>query len=54
LGYLGVLFLGVGGRFFRLLFKNIKIAHKKVFSFEFFAPFNFLFFEEKQKWQTKT
>jgi len=36
-----------------LLFKNIKIAHKKVFSFEFFAPFNFLFFEEKQKCQTK-
>jgi len=34
-----------------LLFKNIKIAHKKVFSFEFFAPFNFLFFEEKQKCQ---
>lgn len=36
-----------------LLFKNIKIAHKKVFSFEFFAPFNFLFFEEKQRCQTK-
>jgi site-specific DNA recombinase len=36
-----------------LLFKNIKIAHKKVFSFEFFAPFNFLFLEEKQKCQTK-
>jgi site-specific DNA recombinase len=36
-----------------LFFKNIKIAHKKVFSFEFFAPFNFLFFEEKQKCQTK-
>ena len=36
-----------------LLFKNIKIAHKKVFSFEFFAPFNFLFFEEKQKCQIK-
>lgn len=36
-----------------LLFKNIKIAHKKLFSFEFFAPFNFLFFEEKQKCQTK-
>jgi len=28
-----------------LLFKNIKIAHKKIFSFEFFAPFNFLFSE---------
>jgi hypothetical protein len=26
---------------------------KEVFSFEFFAPFNFLFFEEKQKCQTK-
>ncbi|TRZ48790.1 recombinase family protein [bacterium] len=36
-----------------LLFKNIKIAHKNIFSFEFFAPFNFLFFEEKQKCQTK-
>jgi site-specific DNA recombinase len=36
-----------------LLFKNIKIAHKKLFSFEFFAPFNFLYFEEKQKCQTK-
>jgi len=33
--------------------KNIKIAHKNIFSFEFFAPFNFLFFEEKQKCQTK-
>jgi len=32
-----------------LLFKNIKIAHKKIFSFEFFAPFNFLFFEEKER-----
>jgi len=29
--------------------KNIKIAHKKIFSFEFFAPFNFLFFEQKEK-----
>ena len=36
-----------------LFFKNIKIAHKKLFSFEFFAPFNFLFFEEKDKCQTK-
>ncbi|MBU0710208.1 MAG: hypothetical protein KJ793_05820, partial [Candidatus Omnitrophica bacterium] len=36
-----------------LLFKNIKIAQKKIFAFEFFAPFNFLFFEEKQKCQTK-
>jgi len=32
-----------------LLFKNIKIAHKKIFSFEFFAPFSSLFFEEKQR-----
>jgi len=31
--------------------KNIKIAHKKIISFEFFAPFNFFFFEEKQKCQ---
>ena len=36
-----------------LLFKNIKIAHKKIFSFEFFAPFNFLYLQEKQKCQTK-
>jgi hypothetical protein len=36
-----------------LLFKNIKIAHKKLFYFEFFAPFTFLFFEEKQKCQAK-
>ncbi|MCM8782139.1 MAG: recombinase family protein [Candidatus Omnitrophica bacterium] len=37
-----------------LLFKNIKIAHKTIFSFEFFAPFNFLFLEEKQKLQCQT
>ncbi len=30
-----------------LLFKNIKIAQKKIFSF--FAPFNFFFFEKEQK-----
>ncbi|MCK4437371.1 recombinase family protein [bacterium] len=34
-----------------LLFKNIKIAHKKIFAFNLFAPFNFLFFEEKNKCQ---
>ena len=34
-----------------LLFKNIKIAHKKIFSFEFFAPFNFFFFEKEQQIQ---
>ena len=28
---------------------NIKITHTKIFSFEFFAPFNFLYFEEKQR-----
>jgi hypothetical protein len=33
--------------------KNIKIAHKKLFSFEFFAPFNFLYLQENQKCQTK-
>ena len=32
-----------------LLFKNIQIAQKKIFAFNFFAPFNFLFFEQKQK-----
>jgi len=26
--------------------KNIKIAHKKIFSSEFFAPFNFSFLEQ--------
>ncbi|MBA7509845.1 hypothetical protein ES705_01817 [subsurface metagenome] len=34
-----------------LLFKNIKIAQKKIFSFSFFAPFNFFFFEKEQKIQ---
>jgi len=34
--------------------KNIKIAQKKIFAFEFFAPFNFLFFEQKQKTQCQT
>jgi len=32
----------------RLLFKNIKIAKKDIFSFELFAPFN-SFFLETQK-----
>ena len=31
----------------QLLFKNIKIAQKNIFSFEFFAPFYFLFFEQE-------
>jgi hypothetical protein len=31
--------------------KNIKIAQKKIFSFSFFAPFNFFFFEKEQKIQ---
>jgi len=31
----------------QLLFKNIKIAQKKIFSFNFFAPFNFFFFEKE-------
>lgn len=32
--------------------KNIKIARKDIFSFEFFAPFNSLFLEQKknEKW----
>jgi len=34
-----------------LLFKNIKIAQKKIFSFSFFAPFNFLFSETERKSQ---
>ena len=37
-----------------LLFKNIKIAQKKIFAFNFFAPFNFLFFETKEKSQCQT
>jgi len=31
-----------------LLFKNIKIARKDIFSFEFFAPFNSLFLEQEK------
>ncbi len=31
----------------QLLFKNIKIAQKKIFSFALFAPFNFLFSEQE-------
>ncbi|MBU1148009.1 MAG: hypothetical protein KKD11_06610, partial [Candidatus Omnitrophica bacterium] len=41
--------------------KNIKIAQKKsvfspkrIFSFSFFAPFNFFFFEKEQKIQCQT
>jgi len=41
----------VGGVLFGLLFYNIKIADKKIFSLELFAPFSFLYFEEKQKCQ---
>jgi len=37
-----------------LLFKNIKIAQKKIFSFSLFAPFNFFFFEKEQKIQCQT
>jgi site-specific DNA recombinase len=32
-----------------LLFKNIKIARKNIFSFKFFAPFNSLFLEQEKK-----
>jgi len=32
-----------------LLFKNIKIAKKDIFSFKFFAPFNSLFLEQEKK-----
>jgi site-specific DNA recombinase len=32
----------------QLLFKNIKIARKDIVSFDFFAPFNFLFFEQEK------
>jgi len=35
----------------QMLFKNIKIAQKKIFSFNFFAPFNFLFSETEKKLQ---
>ena len=33
----------------RLVFRYIKISDKKTKNAEFFAPFNFLFFEEKNK-----
>ncbi len=36
-------------RLLGLLFRNIKISDKKIKNAEFFAPFNFLFFEEKNK-----
>ncbi|MFC2062244.1 recombinase family protein, partial [Elusimicrobiota bacterium] len=32
-----------------LLFKNIKIADRNIFSFDFFAPFNFFYYEELGK-----
>ncbi|MFH1729629.1 MAG: recombinase family protein [Pseudomonadota bacterium] len=35
----------------QLLFKNIKIANKSLFSFDFFAPFNFLFLEQQERSQ---
>jgi len=37
-----------------LLFKNIKICQKKIFSFSLFPPFNFFFLEQKQKSQCQT
>ena len=37
----------------RLLFKNIKIARKDIFSFEFFAPFNSFFFEAQNSLNLK-
>jgi site-specific DNA recombinase len=37
----------------RLLFKNIKIAQKKIFSFDFFAPFNSFFFEAQNSLNIK-
>jgi len=36
-------------RLLGLVFRNIKISDKKIKNAEFFAPFNFLFFEEKNK-----
>ena len=33
----------------KLVFKNIKIADRNIFSFDFFAPFNFFYFEEHSK-----
>jgi site-specific DNA recombinase len=37
----------------RLLFKNIKIARKEIFSFDFFAPFNSFFFEAQNSLDLK-
>lgn len=37
----------------RLLFKNIKIARKEIFSFEFFAPFNSFFFKAQNSLNLK-
>jgi site-specific DNA recombinase len=37
----------------RLLFKNIKIARKEIFSFDFFAPFNSFFFEAQNSLNLK-
>jgi site-specific DNA recombinase len=36
-----------------LLFKNIKIARKEIFSFDFFAPFNSFFFEAQNSLDLK-
>ena len=36
-------------RLLNLLFRNIKISGKKLRNAEFFAPFNYYFFEEKNK-----
>jgi hypothetical protein len=36
-----------------LLFKNIKIARKEIFSFDFFAPFNSFFFEAQNSLNLK-
>jgi len=36
-----------------LLFKNIKIARKDIFSYSFFAPFNSFFFEAKNSLNPK-
>ncbi len=37
----------------QLLFKNIKIARKEIFSFDFFAPFNSFFFEAQNSLNLK-
>jgi hypothetical protein len=37
----------------QLLFKNIKIARKEIFSFDFFAPFNSFFFEAQNSLDLK-